>query len=187
MRVTTQTAVFGGGCFWCTEAIFLKLKGVKSVTPGYSGGIMDNPSYKEVCRGNTGHAEVIKIEFDPKIISYKKLLEIFFVFHDPTTLNRQGNDIGNQYRSIILAANPKQEKEAKDYIEELAIKKVYKNQIVTEIKPLTKFFEAENYHKNYYDNNQNQPYCQIVISPKLAKFREKYAQLTSPAVVGKVA
>ncbi|MCL5432622.1 MAG: peptide-methionine (S)-S-oxide reductase MsrA [Patescibacteria group bacterium] len=177
MNKDSEVAVLGGGCFWCTEAIFSKLKGVKNVTPGYAGGHADNPTYDEVCSGNTGHAEVVKIEFDPKVVSYKKLLEIFFAFHDPTTLNRQGNDIGKQYRSIILFSDSRQEKEAKNYIKKLEDEKIFKDKIVTEVKALNKFFEAEDYHKKYFERNIDKPYCQFIISPKLSKIREKYSRL----------
>ena|SRR3990167_4412029 len=177
MSKTVQTAIFGGGCFWCTETIFKHLRGIKSVVSGYAGGTVENPTYEQVSSGKTGHAEVTKIEFDPKIIAYPKLLEIFFAFHDPTTLNRQGGDVGSQYRSIILFTSPDQEIQARNYIKKLEDQKIYADKIVTEVKPLNKFFEAEESHQNYYDNNPLLPYCQVVISPKLAKIREKYAQL----------
>ena len=177
MSKTVQTAIFGGGCFWCTETIFKHLRGIKSVVSGYAGGTVENPTYEQVSSGKTGHAEVTKIEFDPKIIAYPKLLEIFFAFHDPTTLNRQGGDVGSQYRSIILFTSPDQEIQARNYIKKLGDQKIYTDKIVTEVKPLNKFFEAEESHQNYYDNNPLLPYCQVVISPKLAKIREKYAQL----------
>ncbi len=171
-----EFAVFGGGCFWCTEAVFRNLKGIKSVVPGYAGGNGINPSYEEVCSGKTGHAEVIKIEFDPKQISYKELLEVFFSVHDPTTLNRQGNDVGTQYRSIILYANNIQHEEALQFIKKLESSKIYKH-VVTEVKPLNNFYKAEDYHNNYYNRNMNQSYCQLVINPKLAKFRKDFAKL----------
>ena len=177
MSKTVQTAIFGGGCFWCTETIFKHLRGIKSVVSGYAGGTVENPTYEQVSSGKTGHAEVTKIEFDPKIIAYPKLLEIFFAFHDPTTLNRQGGDVGSQYRSIILFTSPDQEIQARNYIKKLEDQKIYADKIVTEVKPLNKFFEAEESHQNYYDNNPLLPYCQVVISPKLAKIREKYAKL----------
>ena len=176
-----QTAVFGGGCFWCTETIFKQLKGVTSVVSGYAGGDLpiggENPTYEQVSSGKSGHAEVIKIEYDPKIIAYPKLLEIFFAFHDPTTLNRQGADVGSQYRSIILFTSPDQEIQVRNYIKKLGDQKIYTDKIVTEVKPLNKFFEAEESHQNYYEKNPLLPYCQVVISPKLAKIREKYAKL----------
>ncbi len=175
--MTIQTAVFGGGCFWCTEAVFLKLRGVQSVLPGYAGGHADNPTYEQVSSGNTGHAEVIKFEYDPAEISYRDLLEVFFATHDPTTLNRQGNDVGPQYRSTILYTSEEQKQEAEKIIQELNNAKAYTDPIVTTIEPMDKFYEAEDYHKNYFERNQGQPYCQLVISPKLKKFKEKFASL----------
>jgi peptide-methionine (S)-S-oxide reductase len=169
-----EEAVFGGGCFWCTEAIFKSLKGVEKVTPGYAGGNMDNPSYDMVSSGTTGHAEVTKIEFDPRTISYSDLLDVFWQTHDPTTRNRQGNDIGTQYRSIILYKDEKQKNEAERSLKNIENEKVFKDPIVTEIAPLEKFYEAESYHKDYYDKNIDAPYCQFVISPKLQKLREKF-------------
>ncbi len=168
-----QIAIFGGGCFWCTEAIFKMLKGVISVTPGYAGGTMENPSYYDVSEGNTGHAEVIRIEFDPAAIPYQDLLEIFFHTHNPTTLNRQGNDIGPQYRSLILYTNSQQKKIAAATLEKKSGE--FNGPIVTEIKPLDKFYPAEDYHKNYYEKYPFEPYCQVVISPKLQHLREKYS------------
>lgn len=170
----TQIAVFGGGCFWCTEAIFQRLKGVKQVTPGYAGGTTPNPSYEQVCTGLTGHAEVIKIEFDPAQIPYEALLEVFFATHDPTTPDRQGNDRGTQYRSIVLAADEAQQAAAEKMIAQLQPE--YSDPIVTEIKPLGEFYPAEDYHVNYYNENKGQPYCSLIISPKLGKLREKYGE-----------
>lgn len=170
-----EVAVFGGGCFWCTEAIFQQLKGVISVTPGYAGGHVPNPSYNEVSSGTTGHAEVARIEFDPAEIPYEDLLEVFMHLHDPTTLNRQGYDVGSQYRSIILYIGDQQKKLAEKEIKKLTSDKEFKKPIVTEIKPLDKFYEAEDYHKNYYLNNQDKPYCQLIISPKLTHLRQKYS------------
>jgi peptide-methionine (S)-S-oxide reductase len=177
-----ETAVFAGGCFWCTEAVFQELKGVKSVTPGYAGGPpaggdTSPPSYEDVCTGMTGHAEVIKIDFDPGLISYRNLLTVFFATHDPSSLNKQGNDVGTQYRSIILYSNESQMREAKKFIEELNESSKEGKPIVTELKPMDKFYEAENYHKNYYRNNSNQPYCQLIINPKLKKVQEKFSEL----------
>lgn len=172
-----DTAVMGGGCFWCLEAVFEQLKGVVSADAGYAGGYVKNPTYQQVCSGNTGHAEVVRITFDPKVISYKELLEVFFYIHDPTTLNRQGNDIGEQYRSIILFNSSKQKKIAKEFVAELTEQKFFKNPIVTEIKPLEVFYKAEDYHQQYYENNTAQPYCQIIILPKLEKFKDKFAHL----------
>ena len=177
MNKTVQTAIFGGGCFWCTEAIFKHLRGIISVVSGYAGGTVENPTYEQIASGKSGHAEVIKIEFDPKIAAYPKLLEIFFAFHDPTTLNRQGADVGSQYRSIILFSSPDQEIQAENYIKKLEDQKIYADKIVTEVKPLNKFFGAEEFHQNYYENNSLLAYCQVVISPKLAKIRKKYSNL----------
>lgn len=174
---TIQTAVFGGGCFWCTEAVFQKLRGVKSVLPGYAGGNVDNPTYEQVSLGSTGHAEVIKFEFDPSVITFRDLLEVFFATHDPTTLNRQGNDVGTQYRSAIFYADEQQKQEAQKIITELTEAKAYQNPIVTTLEPLTHFYEAEDYHKNYYEKNQGAPYCMVVINPKIKKFKEKFASL----------
>jgi peptide-methionine (S)-S-oxide reductase len=170
----TQTAVFGGGCFWCLEAVFTQLKGVIKVQSGYSGGSKPNPDYVEVCSGNTGHVEVIKIEFDPDNITYEILLRIFFVMHDPTTLNRQGNDCGTQYRSIILYNSPQQEQIARLIMKDIENSKIYPDAFVTEIKPLTEFYKAEDYHQEYFSNNPQQPYCQAIISPKVAKLRKKF-------------
>ncbi len=172
---STETAVFGGGCFWCTEAIFQQLKGVSSVLPGYAGGQLDSPSYHDVTGGNTGHAEVIKIEFDPKIIPYKDLLDVFMHTHNPTSLNRQGNDVGTQYRSIVLYTTDEQRQVAEKSLLDLQSSGEYQEPIVTEVEPLTKFYEAENYHQNYYERNKDDAYCNVIISPKLQKLREKYS------------
>jgi peptide-methionine (S)-S-oxide reductase len=166
-----EIAVLGGGCFWCTEAVFKRIKGVIKVEPGYAGGWKENPTYEEVCTGETGHAEVVRITFDPNVISYRELLKIFFSIHDPTTPNRQGNDIGTQYRSIILYTNEEQKKIAEEEIKEA--EKIYKKPIVTELKELKAFYRAEDYHIDYYDKNPYNPYCIFVISPKLVKL-EKY-------------
>ena len=174
MNDQLEIATFGNGCFWCTEAIFQQLDGVESVLPGYTGGDSKNPSYKEICTGTTGHAEVIQIAFDPKIISYRELLDVFFYTHDPTTLNRQGNDVGTQYRSAIFYLNSAQKEEAVKMIDQLTVEKVYDNPIVTEVTALDVFYEAEDYHVNYYNNNKNQGYCRAVINPKLDKFVKKY-------------
>lgn len=171
-----ETAILGGGCFWCTEAIYAHTKGVVSVMPGYAGGSKNNPTYEEVSAGKTGHAEVAKAEFDPNIITYHELLYIFFSLHDPTTLNRQGNDIGTQYRSIILYIGDRQKETAEKVITELAREKIFKDKIVTEVKPLEKFWPAEDYHQKYFEHNPGKPYCQLVIAPKLTKFRQKYSQ-----------
>jgi peptide-methionine (S)-S-oxide reductase len=181
MTDTVKTAVLGGGCFWCTEAVFSRLKGVLKVTPGYAGGNTDKPTYQQVCGGTTGHAEVNKIDFDPSIISYTGLLEVFFHVHDPTTLNRQGNDVGEQYRSIILYSDDEQKVQAESFINELKSGGEFKSTIVTEVKPLTVFYEAEDYHQGYYENNSGQPYCQAIIAPKLGKFRKSYLKLIKPS------
>lgn len=172
-----ETAVFGGGCFWSIEAIFSLLKGVTDAEVGYAGGFKENPTYEQVCQGNTGHAEVVKITFDPNIISYSKLLEVFFYIHDPTTLNRQGNDVGGQYRSIILYTSPEQEKTVKEFIDELEKTEVYSDPIVTEVEPLDKYYKAEDYHQDYFKNNSIQPYCGAIISPKVEDFQDRFADL----------
>jgi peptide-methionine (S)-S-oxide reductase len=170
----TETATFANGCFWCTEAVFKRLKGVKSVLPGYAGGTVKNPSYDQVCAGITGHAESIQIKFDPKVIPFEKILDIFWHTHDPTTLNRQGNDIGTQYRSAIFFHNEKQKEIAEKSKKDLEDKGVYKNSIVTEITPIKNFYVAEDYHKDYYDNHQDAPYCNYVIDPKIQKLLQRY-------------
>jgi peptide-methionine (S)-S-oxide reductase len=170
-------AVFGGGCFWCTEAVFDELRGVHSVVSGYAGSAVKNPTYEQVCSGNTGHAEVVKIEFDPSQISFRDLMTVFFATHDPTTLNRQGNDVGTQYRSVILYADEQQKQEAAAFVKELDDNKTYKNSIVTTLEPLTKFYPAEDYHQKYYANNPYQPYCQYMIPPKLGKLHKQFAAL----------
>ena len=167
----TEIAVLGGGCFWCTEALFQMLPGVKGVVSGYAGGKTENPTYKEICSGQTGHAEVIQVEFDPKVVSYNKILDTFWDAHDPTTLNRQGADEGTQYRSIILFTNEAQKAAAQK--SKAAAQKNFNKPIVTEITPLTKFYKAEGYHQDYYRNNSSQPYCQVVIRPKVDKFEKK--------------
>jgi peptide-methionine (S)-S-oxide reductase len=173
----SEIAVFGGGCFWCTEAIFTRLRGVESVESGYAGGSTSNPTYEEVSGGNTGHAEAIEIRFDSSIVKYSDLLNVFFATHDPTTLNRQGNDVGTQYRSAVFYTNDKQRDETQAFIKQLEDDGVYDDLIVTEVAPLTKFWPAESYHRRYYDQNQNKPYCQLIISPKIAKLRAKFAPL----------
>jgi peptide-methionine (S)-S-oxide reductase len=169
-----EAAVFGGGCFWCLEAVFLQLKGILNVEPGYAGGNKPDPTYEEVCSGNTGHAEVVKIEYDPLKISYELLLDIFFATHDPTTINRQGNDSGTQYRSVIFYNSEKQEQTAKKVMQDLEKSKIYPEPIVTDLKPLGSFYKAEDYHRKYFLSNPYQPYCQAVISPKVTKFRKKF-------------
>ncbi len=172
-----EVAVFGGGCFWCTEAVFKMMKGVSSVLPGYSGGKTPNPTYEQVCGGSTGHAEVVKVEFNPELTSFKDLLTIFFASHDSTTLNRQGNDVGTQYRSVIFYTTDEQKKEAEDFVKEINASHENGASVVTEITPLDKFYEAENYHKDYFARNPENPYCQIIINPKLEKVQEKFAEL----------
>ena len=173
--MTTQTAVFGAGCFWCTEAAFQDLKGVHSAVPGYAGGKAQQPSYQQVTSGVTGHAEVVKVTFDPEMISYEDLLKVLFTVHDPTTRNRQGNDIGTQYRSIILFSDESQKKTAEDFIARINPK--FDGRIVTEVEPLAEFFESEDYHHDYFKKNPNAGYCQVIISPKVAKLRKEFAGL----------
>ena len=172
-----KTAVFGGGCFWCTEAVFKMLKGVKSVEPGYAGGQTENPTYYKVSEGNTGHAEVIKIIYDPSQVSYHDLLTVFFGSHDATQVNRQGNDIGTQYRSIVLYTDETQKKEAEDFIKELEASAKEGEPIATEVNPLGTFYPAEAEHLDYYARNKEQGYCQVIIAPKLQKVQEKFAEL----------
>ena len=169
-----STATFGGGCFWCTEAVYKGMDGVRSIVSGYAGGHTKNPTYKEVCTGETGHAEVTQIAYDPARISYEKLLEVFWAAHDPTTLNKQGNDVGTQYRSVIFYHDEAQREAAVKSRADLAASGAFKNPIVTEIKPLTTFYPAEDYHQDYYKNNPNQPYCHFVIRPKLEKLEKKF-------------
>lgn len=169
-----EPATFGSGCFWCTEAIFERVKGVKKVISGYSGGTVENPTYKEVCTGNTGHAEVTQLSFDPNVVSYDELLEIFWKTHDPTTLNRQGADVGTQYRSAVFYHNEKQKEKAEHYKKELEKAEIFDDPIVTEIVPFEKFYEAENYHQDYYANNPSQGYCAFVITPKVEKFEKVF-------------
>ncbi|MGE5796170.1 MAG: peptide-methionine (S)-S-oxide reductase MsrA [Ignavibacteria bacterium] len=167
-----ETATFGSGCFWCTEAIFDRVQGVKSATSGYAGGTVVNPTYKQVCTGTTGHAEVIQLTFDPKEISYDELLEIFWKTHDPTTLNRQGADVGTQYRSVIFYHDEEQRKKAEEYKDKLNKAEIWEEPIVTQIVPFTYFYTAEDYHQEYYANNPNQQYCSLVITPKVEKFEK---------------
>jgi peptide-methionine (S)-S-oxide reductase len=170
-----ELATLGGGCFWCTEAVFNQLQGVANVESGYSGGTVPNPNYREVCSGLTGHAEVAQITFDPQVISYREILEVFFATHDPTTLNRQGADVGTQYRSVIFYHDDAQKQTAAQVTQELNAAKIWDAPIVTEIAPFKAFYRAEDYHQEYFASNPNQPYCQVVISPKVAKFRKKFA------------
>jgi peptide-methionine (S)-S-oxide reductase len=170
----TQTAVLGGGCFWCLEAVFDQLAGVQSAESGYAGGRAPDPSYEEVCEGTSGHAEVVKIEFDPGILSFRDLLKVFFSIHDPTTLNRQGSDVGTQYRSVIYCQTAAQRSDANAVIDELTREKLWSQPIVTEIADATPFYPAEKYHQEYFERNGRQPYCQFVVAPKVAKFRKQY-------------
>jgi peptide-methionine (S)-S-oxide reductase len=180
--IKTDTATFGTGCFWCTEAVFQELKGVLKVTSGYSGGTVKNPSYEDVCSGTTGHAECLQIIYDHKIISFDELLEVFWEAHDPTTLNRQGNDVGTQYRSVIFYHNAEQEKKAVEYKVKLDKSGAYNNPIVTEITPFSHFYAAENYHQDYYRLHGSQPYCSFVIRPKVEKFEKVFKDKLKPTV-----
>ena len=171
-----ETATLAGGCFWCIEAVFDDLKGVASVVSGYAGGTVANPTYKQVCTGTTGHAEVAQITFDPKIISYADLLRVFFTVHDQTTLNRQGHDVGTQYRSAIFYHNAAQKQIAQDVIREITAEKIWRDPIVTQVASFEVFYPAEDYHQEYFANNPNQPYCQAVVAPKVAKFRAHYRE-----------
>ncbi len=168
-----EIATLGGGCFWCLEAAYHEIKGVTKVVSGYAGGHLDNPSYEQVCSGTTGHAEAVQVTFDPAIIPYSDILDVFWTIHNPTTLNRQGNDQGTQYRSAIFYANPEQQRQAEQSIS--AVAKLWDDPIVTELIPLTKFYPAESYHQNYFKNNPSQGYCQFIINPKLQKLRAKFA------------
>lgn len=169
-----ETATLAAGCFWCVEAVFDDLVGVEDVVSGYSGGHTDNPTYKEVCSETTGHAEVVQIKFDPNVISFKEVLQVFFTVHDPTQLNRQGNDIGTSYRSAIFYHSAEQKKIAEEVIAEFTAEQIYDSAIVTEVTTFEKFWPAENYHQEYFANNPNQPYCAAVVAPKVAKFRQKF-------------
>jgi len=171
-----EIATLAGGCFWCTEAVFKDLKGVEKVEPGYAGGTVPNPTYEQVCTGRTGHAESVQVTFDPAIISYEELLKIFFTVHDPTTLNRQGADVGTQYRSVIFYHSDQQKSTAQRVVSEVTAAKLWNAPIVTQIEPFQAFYRAEAYHHDYFENNPRQPYCQMVIAPKVRKFREHYMQ-----------
>jgi peptide-methionine (S)-S-oxide reductase len=174
MRNQFETATLAGGCFWCLEAVFDEIKGIESVESGYSNGHVMNPSYSDVCNGNTGHAEVIRIKFDPSMISFRDLLNVFFAIHDPTTMNRQGGDVGVQYRSAIFYHSPEQKAVAEQTISELNTQKIWSSPIVTEVTAVNNYFVAEDYHQEYFARNQNQPYCQAVVAPKVSKFRKHY-------------
>ena len=174
MNKGQEITTLGGGCFWCLEAVFSELRGIENVVSGYSGGSVSDPSYQQICTGSTGHAEVVQITFDPDMISFKELLEIFLTIHDPTTLNRQGADIGTQYRSVIFYHTKEQEKIAREVIKEFEVSKIWKSPIVTELIPFKVFYPAEEDHQEYFKQNPDQMYCSVVISPKLAKFRKRY-------------
>ena len=170
----TEVATLAGGCFWCLEAVYDELRGVLSVESGYSGGSVENPTYRQVVTGTTGHAEVVRVTFDPEAVSFREILEVFFTIHDPTTLNRQGADVGPQYRSAIFYHDEEQRRVAEELISELEAEGVWDDPIVTEVTPFERFYVAEDYHQEYYRNNAYQPYCQVVITPKVAKFRKQY-------------
>ena len=170
----SETATLAGGCFWCLEAVYAELRGVERVISGYAGGHVPNPTYEQVCGGRTGHAEVVQVTFDPETISLRDILDVFFTIHDPTTLNRQGADVGTQYRSAIFFNSPEQEQTARDAIAQITASGIWHNPIVTEVAPLERFYPAEGYHQNYFERNPFQPYCQIVIAPKVAKAREHF-------------
>ena len=176
--MATETATLGGGCFWCLEAVYQELNGVQHVESGYTGGHMPNPSYEKVCEGTTGHAEVVRVTFDPAVIGYREILEIFFTIHDPTTLNRQGNDVGTQYRSAIYFHSPEQKETARHVIAEMA--NVWDAPIVTELSPAGTYYKAEDYHQNYFRRNPLQGYCAFVVAPKLVKFRKTFADKMKP-------
>ena len=176
MSAPIERATLAGGCFWCLEAVYLELKGVKGVQSGYAGGKRPNPTYEQVCSGATGHAEVVQVSYDPEVVSYKELLDIFFTIHDPTTLNQQGGDVGTQYRSAVFFETPEQERLAKETIAEFDAAKVWDDPIVTEVAPLEKFWPAEEYHNNYFARNPQNPYCSVVIAPKVSKARKLFLE-----------
>jgi peptide-methionine (S)-S-oxide reductase len=171
---SVEVATLGGGCFWCLEAVYRDVRGVQKVVSGYAGGQVPNPSYDQVCSGRTGHAEVVQITFDPTLVTFRELLDVFFTIHDPTTPNRQGADVGTQYRSIVLYHSPEQQRVAQAAIAEVGAAGIWNAPIVTQVEPLQAFYPAEDYHQEYFLRNPNQPYCQVVIAPKVAKFRQKY-------------
>lgn len=177
MNTNLHTATLAGGCFWCLEAVFDEIKGIHSVESGYTGGHMDNPSYRAVCNGDTGHAEVIQVHFDPNIVSYRDLLNVFFAIHDPTTLNRQGADTGTQYRSAIFYHDDEQKKIAEELIKDLNSQHIWDKPIVSEVTKLDKFYMAEDYHQEYFARNPYQPYCQAVVAPKVSKFRKHFLEM----------
>ncbi len=173
---TREQATLAGGCFWCLEAVYKELRGVERVVSGYAGGHVENPTYRQVCEGTTGHAEVVQITFDPREVSFLELLEVFFTIHDPTTLNRQGADVGTQYRSAVFYHTPEQREAAERLIREFDAAHVWDAPIVTEVKPLDRFYPAEDYHQDYFENNPTQPYCRAVVAPKVSKFRSKFLE-----------
>ena len=177
MNTNLQTATLAGGCFWCLEAVFDEIRGVQGVESGYAGGHVDNPSYRAVCNGDTGHAEVVQVHFDPNIVSYRDLLNVFFAIHDPTTLNRQGADVGTQYRSAIFYHDEEQKKTVEELIKDLNAQKIWDRPIVTQVEKLDKFFMAEDYHQEYFARNPYQPYCMAVVAPKVSKFRKHFLEL----------
>jgi peptide-methionine (S)-S-oxide reductase len=177
MNTNLQTATLAGGCFWCLEAVYDEIKGVHSVESGYAGGHMDNPTYRAVCNGDTGHAEVIQVHFDPNVVSYRDLLNVFFAIHDPTTLNRQGADVGTQYRSAIFYHDEEQKRIAEELIKELNTQEIWDRPIVTQVEKLDKFYMAEDYHQEYFARNPYQPYCMAVVAPKVSKFRKHFLEL----------
>ncbi len=186
-RASTELATLGGGCFWCTEAVFADLRGVERVVPGYAGGELPNPTYEEVCTGRTGHAEVVQLTFDPRQLSFRDLLTVFFTVHDPTTRNRQGSDVGTQYRSVIFFHDARQRTVAERAIHDIDSEKLWRAKIVTELSPVTAFYPAEEYHRDYFRRNPERAYCQLVIAPKVAKFRKQFVErlmsrpVTSPS------
>lgn len=180
MRTDLEVATLGGGCFWCIEAVFQRIRGVERAVSGYAGGGLPNPTYEQVCSGSTGHAEVVQITFDPRELPYRELLEIFFAMHDPTTLNRQGADVGTQYRSVIFTHSDAQARTARELVAELTRGKLFDGPIVTQVEPLPVFYEAEDYHQEYFDRNPTQGYCRVVINPKINKLRDKFTERLKP-------
>ena len=180
----SELATLGGGCFWCVEAVYEQVKGIEKVVSGYAGGLRPDPTYEQVCSGATGHAEVVQLEYDPELITYRDILEIFFATHDPTTLNRQGADVGTQYRSVIFFHDKGQKATAEDVVREVEETGAWPNRVITEISPFTSFYPAEDYHQQYYRNHPEQGYCRAVIAPKLSKFRSKYLEKLKPEAVG---
>ena len=180
----TETATLGGGCFWCLEAVFQEMEGVRSVRSGYAGGHVENPTYRQVCGKGTGHAEVVRVEYDPEVTTFRELLKVFFTIHDPTTKDRQGNDVGPQYRSIVLHESPEQERVTREVMEEVEEEAIWDGPVVTEVEPLERFWPAEEEHDDYWRRNRNQPYCRIVIDPKVRKFRESFPEKRKTAGAG---